>query len=109
MSKVDLCVITQGDWASGFRLAGVEIQQARTRQEARNLIQKFLESLKPSLIAIEEDLYPLDDKKLQKHLEEKPFPVLLSIPKVEIEKIQDQQGYVSELVRSCIGYYVKLK
>ncbi|MBI1870942.1 MAG: V-type ATP synthase subunit F [Chlamydiae bacterium] len=109
MSKIKLSMITQGDWASGFRLAGVDVRQVKTPQEARSLIQKFIDNAEPSLIAIEEDLYPLEDKKLQKHLEEKPFPVLLSLPKVEMEKAQDQEGYVSELVRSCIGYYVKLK
>lgn len=108
MSKIKFSLISKGDWSSGFRLAGVETLQAKSPQEARILIQPFLEGNEPSLIAIEEELFPVNDRKLQKRLEEKPFPVILPIPKIDVSK-EDQEKYVSELVRTCIGYYVKLK
>ncbi len=108
MSKVPFSLISKGDWSSGFRLAGVNVLEVKSAQEAKDLLQGFIDRNEPSLVAIEEDLFPTNDKKLQKHLEEKPFPVVLPLPKIDISK-EDQEKYVSELVRSCIGYYVKLK
>lgn len=108
MSKVPFSLISKGDWSSGFRLAGVNVLEVKSEQEAKDLLQGFIDRNEPSLVAIEEDLFPVNDKKLQKHLEEKPFPVVLPLPKIDISK-EDQEKYVSELVRSCIGYYVKLK
>ena len=109
MSKVKFCVVTKGEWTLGFRLAGVDVMHAKDLKEARQLLQPFLDKNEPSLIAIEEDLFPSKDKKLQKHLEEKPFPVILPLPKIELQTKEEQEKYVSELVRSCIGYYVKIK
>jgi len=109
MPETRLSIITKGDWTSGFHLAGVEVIQARTLDEARKLLAPILEKGEPHLVAIEEDLFPMNDKKLQRHLEEKPFPVVLPLPKIEFEKSGEEEKYVSALVRSCIGYYVKLK
>ncbi|MBI1882940.1 MAG: V-type ATP synthase subunit F [Chlamydiae bacterium] len=107
--KIKLSIITKGDWESGFRLAGVDVHRAQDIQEVRSILQPLLEKSEPSLVAIEEDLFPSQDKKLQKRLEEKPFPVLISLPKAELRAAEDPEKYVSELVRACIGYYVKLK
>lgn len=109
MSKVKFSVITKGEWTSGFRLAGVEVLEAQDEKEARQILQPLLDRNEPCLIAIEEELFPINDKKIQKHLEEKPFPVILPLPKIEAQTKEEQEKYVSELVRSCIGYFVKLK
>jgi vacuolar-type H+-ATPase subunit F/Vma7 len=109
VSKVKFTVITKGEWTAGFRLAGVDVLEAQDEKEARQILQPMLEKSEPTLIAIEEDLFPIDDKKIQKHLEEKPFPVILPLPKIQVQTKEEQEKYVSELVRSCIGYYVKLK
>lgn len=109
MPKAGLYVITKGSWASGFRLAGVDVLEVQSTAEAREKLKPFVEKNEPAMIAMDEELFPQDDKKLLKHLEEKPFPVILPLPKIEVETQEEQEKYVSELVRSCIGYYVKLK
>ena len=109
MSKIKFSVITKGEWTAGFRLAGAEVLEAQNEKEARQILQPLLDRNEPCLIAIEEELFPTHDKKIQKHLEEKPFPVILPLPKIQIQSKEDQEKYVSELVRSCIGYFVKLK
>lgn len=106
---VKLKIITKGEWATGFQLAGVEVLQAKDVSEAKKILVPAMDTNEPVLFAIEEDLFPMQDKKIQKHLEEKPFPVVLPLPKIEVQTKEQQEKYVAELVRSCIGYYVKLK
>lgn len=109
MANVKFSVITKGDWAAGFKLAGVEVHQAADAVQARQILQPMIERNEPSLVAIEEDLFPAQDRKILKHLEQKPYPVLLPLPKIKARSKEEQEQYVSELVKSCIGYYVKLK
>lgn len=108
-NDVKLKIITKGEWSSGFQLAGVEVLQAKSLSEAKKILASAIDTNEPVLFGIDQDLFPLEDKKIQKHLEEKPFPVILPLPKIEVQTKEEQEKYVAELVRSCIGYYVKLK
>ena len=109
MSKARFLIITKEDLNSGFKLAGVEVLTSKGMDQTLEILRPLLDQSAPSLVAIEEDLFPIGNKKFMKHLEEQPFPVVVPLPKIDLKNIENQEKYVSELVRSCIGYYVKLK
>lgn len=109
MSKARFLIITKEDLNSGFKLAGVEVLTSKDTDHTLEILRPFFDQSEPSLIAIEEDLFPSHNKKFLKHLEEHAFPVVVPLPKVDLKNKENQERYVSELVRSCIGYYVKLK
>ena len=109
MNSIKFSVITQADWLAGFKLAGVDVLMAEDSGVAQHLLIDMIHQKEPHLVAIEEDLMPSNNKTIQKHLAANPYPIVIALPKINVDKMEDQQKYVSELVKSCIGFYVKLK
>ena len=109
MSDVKIKIILRNNLASGFNLAGVEVLNMMDRNDVKTLLSTEIEKKEPVLIGIDADLFPNEDKKILKHLEENPFPVIIPLPRLEAHSKEDAEKYVAEMVRSCIGYYVKLK
>ena len=105
-----LAVITDPETATGFRLAGVDVYARSDVGEARALLKSFFESKEYGLVAVSEDCLRDPDRELAKLLEQEALPVVVPFPSGRL-KIDSSEGeaYLSELVKSCIGYYVKLR
>jgi vacuolar-type H+-ATPase subunit F/Vma7 len=108
-----LAVITDSELATGFRLAGVEVFSPGDAVEAAQLLKSLFETREYGLVAVSED-YLKDprppDRELARLLEKEPLPVVVPFPasRLKIDRAEGE-AYLSELVKSCIGYYVKLK
>ena len=105
-----LAVITDSETATGFRLAGVEVFSPGDAVEAAQLLKSFFETGEYGLVAVSEDYLKDTDRELAKLLDEEALPVVVPFPsgRLKIDRAEGE-AYLSELVKSCIGYYVKLK
>ena len=105
-----LAVITDSELATGFRLAGVEVFSPGDAVEATRLLKSFFETKEYGLVAVSEDYLKDPDRELARLLEKEPLPVVVPFPatRLNIDRAEGE-AYLSELVKSCIGYYVKVK
>ncbi len=105
-----LAVITDSETATGFRLAGVDVYAKADPAEAKALLKSFFHSKEYGLVAVSEEVLAEPDRELAKLLDQEPLPVVVPFPSGRL-RIDSSEGeaYLSELVKSCIGYYVKLK
>ena len=102
-----MAVITDPETATGFRLAGVEVREAATPQEALEHLRQ-LAALDYGLAAVNEALLEGLDDDLARLMRGREMPIVVPFPasKAEIESGED---YISRLVKEHIGFYVKLR
>ncbi len=102
-----VAVITDGETATGFRLAGVEVREARTPQEALEGIREFT-AAGYGLLAVNEDLLVGTDDARARLLRGRDLPLIVPLPPARA-KLESGEAYIQRLVREHIGFSVKLK
>jgi V/A-type H+/Na+-transporting ATPase subunit F len=104
-----LAVLTDGETATGFRLAGVDVLEA-TKDTAIKTLEAAIQSNAFGLIAIDEAVIPDPAKSLERQMRGRQLPVLLPIPSLTaaFSDSVDAKAYMRELVRSTIGFEIKL-
>jgi len=100
-------VVTDPDRASGFRLAGVEVLEAGTLDEARNVISPLLYKDDIGIVAVNEEFMLSLDEKLMDRIEKMHRPLIIPIPSKSKEV--DRRTYIERLLRKAIGYNIVLK
>ncbi|MDP3980698.1 MAG: V-type ATP synthase subunit F [Chlamydiota bacterium] len=108
MQPSKFCIITNPELATGFRLAGLTVFETLMPEQARDILYDLYQQGDYALIAMDEGLMPHKDKKLQKLMDEKTLPVIFPLQKPQKSEQIDQVAYVSELAKSCIGFYIKI-
>ncbi len=102
-----MAVITDPETATGFRLAGVEVHEASTPQEALEHLRQ-LTALDYGLAAVNEALLAGLDEDLARLLRGREMPIVVPFPATTAE-IESGEDYISRLVKAHIGFYVKLR
>ncbi|MDP3564007.1 MAG: V-type ATP synthase subunit F [Methanoregula sp.] len=100
-------VVTDLDRASGFRLAGVEVLEAGTLEEARKVIPPLLYKDDIGIVAVNEEFMLSLDEKLMDRIEKMHRPLIIPIPSKSKEV--DRRTYIERLLRKAIGYNIVLK
>ena len=100
-------VVTDRDRASGFRLAGVEVLEAGTMEEARKVIPPLLYKDDIGIVAVNEEFMLALDEKLMDRIEKMHRPLIIPIPSKSKEV--DRRTYIERLLRKAIGYNIVLK
>jgi V/A-type H+/Na+-transporting ATPase subunit F len=100
-------VVTDRDRASGFRLAGVEVLEAGTMDEARKVIPPLLYKDDIGIVAVNEEFMLSLDEKLMDRIEKMHRPLIIPIPSKSKEV--DRKTYIERLLRKAIGYNIVLK
>jgi V/A-type H+/Na+-transporting ATPase subunit F len=100
-------VVTDRDRASGFRLAGVEVLEAGTMDEARKVISPLLYKDDIGIVAVNEEFMLSLDEKLMDRIEKMHRPLIIPIPSKSKEI--DRRTYIERLMRKAIGYNIVLK
>lgn len=102
-------VMTDSETATGFRLAGVEVRETAADRALRELT-RVIESGEYGLVLIDEALLPDPNKAAARLLRGRDLPVLLSMPSLAATFTAegDAMAYMKRLVRSTIGFDVKL-
>jgi len=100
-------VVTDRDRASGFRLAGVDVLEAGTIDEARKVIPPLLYKDDIGIVAVNEEFMLSLDEKLMDRIEKMHRPLIIPIPSKSKEI--DRRTYIERLLRKAIGYNIVLK
>lgn len=105
-----LLVITDPEVAVGFRLAGIDVEEVATPQEAESVLLKVIAGSNYGLIAINEEFQNSFSKSVKKVVDETDVPMVISFPAeaANVWRVEDKTDYVAALIRSSIGYHIKL-
>ena len=103
-------VVTDAETATGYRLAGVEVREAAAADAAAAL-DELIASDDYALVAVDEGLIPDPVRASERSMRGRDLPVLLSVPSLgaAFSAEDDAVTYMKELVRSAIGFDIKLE
>lgn len=104
-----LAVLTDAESATGFRLAGAEVLEA-TQETALRTLEAAIQSNQYGLIAVDEGIVPDPTKAMERQMRGRDLPVLLTVPSLAVafSDSVDAKAYMKALVRSTIGFDIKL-
>lgn len=102
-----LGIITDSESATGFRLAGAEVREASTPQEALEHLRSFVR-LDYGLVAINETLLEGSGEERTRMLRDRDLPIIVPFPATQAV-IESGEAYIARLVKEHIGFYVKLR
>jgi len=102
-----VAVITDSETATGFRLAGVEVREAATPEDALGLIREYA-AAGYGLLIVNEDLLRGTDDARARILRDRDLPVVVPLPPARA-KLESGEAYIARLVKEHIGFAVKLK
>ena len=100
-------VVTDPDTASGFRLAGVDVLEASTIEEAKRIITSLLFKDDTGIVAVNEDFIDAMDEKVMERIEKTYRPIVIPIP--SRARRVDRAGYIERLLRRAIGYKIVVR
>jgi len=100
-------VVTDPDSASGFRLAGVDVLEASSLDEAKKIIHLLIYKDDTGIVAISEDFMAALDEKLLGRIAKTYRPIIIPIPS-RIKGIE-RTSYIERLLQRAIGYNIVLR
>lgn len=105
-----MIVVTSPELAVGFRLAGVDVAEVSSPQEAEEAVEKIILGSDIGMIAVNEDFQRHFSDHLKRFIREVEVPLVIPFPGKEanVWKVEDRLDYVAALIRSAIGYHIKL-
>jgi V/A-type H+-transporting ATPase subunit F len=101
-------VVTDTDTAAGFRLAGVEVVEAKTPEDAKKIIQHLIYQDDTGILAVNEEYMDILDEKVVKEIERTHRPIVIPIPSA-VRKGVDRQAYMERLLQKAIGYNIVVR
>lgn len=102
-------LIVGPEMATGFRLAGVRVHEAIHEDDVRVGLEHALDSKnKVGLVVVDESLLEIAPPRLRSRCEESSVPLVLPLPLAGSGDQGSQAEAVQEMVRSAIGFTVKL-
>lgn len=102
-----VAVVTDPETATGFRLAGVEVREAGTPEQALEVIRE-LTAAGYGLLAVNEDLLRGTDDARTRLLRGRDLPLIVPLPPARAN-LESGEAYISRLVKEHIGFAVKLR
>lgn len=105
-----MVVLTDAETAIGYRLAGVEVREA-TPEAAVPALEDLITSEAYGLVVVDEGLVADPVRATERAMRGRDLPVLLSVPilGVAFGEGDDAVQYMKDLVRSAIGFDIKLE
>ena len=104
-----MLVVTDAETAIGFRLAGVDVLEA-TSDGAQAAVEEVVLSDRYGLVVVDESLIADPVKAMERVMRGRDLPVLLPMPGLSaaFDHEADATTYMQQLVRSAIGFDIKL-
>ncbi|MGA2934471.1 MAG: V-type ATP synthase subunit F [Methanomicrobiales archaeon] len=100
-------VVTDPDTAPGFRLAGVEVIEAASQEEARKAINALVFKDDTGIVAVNEEFIAALDQKLVETIEKTYRPIIIPIP--SRAKRIDRTSYIERMLQRAIGYNIVVR
>lgn len=105
-----LVVLTDPDHADGFRLAGVDVEVAETREQARRSISRLLNDDTVGIIAFNEGMMEAIDERTQRKIDSIYRPIVIPLPVREtLHMGEERRAYLARLIRRAIGFDITLR
>ena len=104
-----MLVVTDAETAIGFRLAGVDVLETNA-DDAQRAVEEVIASDRYGLVVIDEGLLADPVKVMERAMRVRDLPVLLPMPGLSatFDHEADATAYMQQLVRSAIGFDIKL-
>ncbi|PKK85610.1 MAG: V-type ATP synthase subunit F [Thermoplasmata archaeon HGW-Thermoplasmata-1] len=103
-------VLTDPETADGFRLAGVDVFEVETPQEANKEMQRLLSDDKTGILAVNESFLAGIDGRIKKRIEATYRPIVVSLPvKEKLGTIGERKALLARLVHRAVGFDVTLR
>ena len=104
-----MLVLTDSETATGFRLAGVEVRET-SGENALDELEAVIESQDYGLVAVDEGLIEDPIKATERSMRGRELPVILPMPSLgaAFGEGGDATAYMKDLVRSAIGFDIKI-
>ena len=104
-----MLVLTDSETATGFRLAGVEVRETNGENAVEEL-EAIIESQDYGLVAVDEGLIEDPIKATERTMRGRELPVILPMPSLgaAFGEGGDATAYMKDLVRSAIGFDIKI-
>jgi vacuolar-type H+-ATPase subunit F/Vma7 len=103
-------VLARPQVASGFRLAGLRIDDAQDVPQGVARLRELLRDPAAGVVLVEESLYDALPPDLRAELGRRPLPMVVPVPGPEWgERRTAAEAYIVELLRQVIGYRVRLR
>ena len=105
-----MLVLTDSETATGFRLAGVEVLES-DQEGAQEALEGVIEGQDYGLVAVDQGLIAEPNAAAARAMRGRDLPVLLSMPSLgaAFDEEEDATDYMKSLVRSAIGFDIKLE
>ncbi len=100
-------IVTDPETAAGFRLAGVEVIEVSTPEEARKLIPPLLDADDTGIIGVSEEFMSVLDPELLARIDKTYRPIIIPIPG-RAKKVMSET-YIERLLRRAIGYNIVVR
>ena len=102
-----LVVVTNPELAAGFRLAGVDVFSARTREEAQEVLRSLLARSEDDVVAVDSEYLVEPPEDIRRRVEEGYHPLVIGIPKPRVVRPEDRRShYIREMIRRAIGFQI---
>ena len=96
--------------ASGFRLAGLEVDEARTAGDASRLVDRYASSADTGVILLQQEWFDALPEGQRRALDRVPVPVIVPVPGAQwVEGRAAAESYILDLLQRAIGYRVRLQ
>ncbi len=103
-------VLTDAETATGYRLAGVDVRVAEPSDAEKTLVS-MVEEDAYGLVIVDEGLVPDPVAATERAMRGRDLPVLLPVPSLgaAFGDEGDATEYMKDLVRSAIGFDIKME
>lgn len=103
-------ILTDPDTASGFRLAGVDVYEADSPEEAKNKINQLLEDDRTGILAVNESFLAEVDDRVKERIEALYRPIVVSLPvKEKMGEAGERKAFLARLIHRAVGFDVTLR
>lgn len=110
MAQHKVVVLTDSETATGYRLAGVEVH-VTDREHAQAALDELITSGAYGLLVVDESVVADPVRAGERSMRGRELPVILPVPSLAAAfgEGADALDYMKDLVRSAIGFDIKLE
>jgi vacuolar-type H+-ATPase subunit F/Vma7 len=102
-------VVSDRTVAPGFRLAGLEPRAVTSASEAALVLREMMDDDRFGVVLVQEDLVP-EGAPPSTRKDRPGLPLVVLFPPPRVARPEDEAlAYVTELLRSAVGYRVRLR
>lgn len=105
-----LVILTDPESAIGFRLAGVDVVEALTPEDAKKSLINLINDDTAGIVAVNEDFMNAVDARTKEKIDKIYRPIVVPIPAVKkMELTPERREYLAGLIRRAVGFDIKLR